>query len=754
MRVLMTQRPESFEQHFALGQRRLASGDLPAAADSFRAAITLNPNFADAFNNLGVTFDRMGLTPNAIRCFEHARALRPDLARVHRNLADVLRRSGRALDAVDALRDAVKLLAEDVDLRCELGETLLDAGQPEESVAVARTVVSQAPQNARAHAALGMALLVRSDLALAIESLERALALNPRLAYVAVNLGEALRHLNRPGAAAAAYRRALGINENLPEAYIGLGTTLEQLARVAEAVNVLKDAAARYPRDVRMHHSLGTLLHRLGHFAGAVACYQQVLSVDPQHLRALLDTGHALESLGRLSEAVASFRLGLAMESSCAEAIAGLASCGFRMCAWDEIESSLARLDAIPAGLDALHPFLLLAAGTSPTKQIQAFQRRATRFSTDSRELPLRRSPRGRLKVAYISPDFREHPVAHALAAVIERHDRDRVQPIGVALSATDGSVVGARVRAAFDLMIDAAALSDHEVVTQLRQHEIDIAVDLAGFTVGARTGIFAGRCAPVQVNYLGFPASMGTPFFDYIIADEVVLPPRDERFYAERVLRLPHCYLPVDCGRAIAVPRPNRVDVGLPPQGFVFCAFNNSYKITRVMFQVWLSLLADVPGSVLWLRTMNRDASDNLTRAAVARGISNDRLIFAPHVERMDQHLARLQLADLFLDTLPYNAHTTAADALWAGVPVITCAGDSFAGRVGASLLASAGLGDLICTGLEDYQRRALQLATVPHELNSARARLSAARTVAAAFDTQLYVRNLEALYATMQAH
>jgi protein O-GlcNAc transferase len=335
--------------------------------------------------------------------------------------------------------------------------------------------------------------------------------------------------------------------------------------------------------------------------------------------------------------------------------------------------------------------------------------------------------------------------------SVIERHERTRVQPIGVWLAGPDRSEVGARLRAAFDVVVDAAALSDREVVARLRELQVDIAVDLAGFTTGARTGIFAARCAPIQVSYLGFPATMGATFIDYLVADGVVIPRGEDAGYAERVLRLPHCYLPLDNTRLRSYGSADREAAGLPPEGFVFCGFNSSYKITRATFAVWMRLLREVAGSVLWLRSMSDDAIDNLRHAAEELGVRGSRLIFASHAPRMNDYLARLALADLFLDTLPYNAHTTAADALWAGVPVVSCQGATFAGRVGASLLAAVGLPDLICHSMDEYRRLAVSLATRPEQLRSVRARLARSHT-APAFDMQLYTRNLEALFQMME--
>jgi protein O-GlcNAc transferase len=773
------------ELHFALGQCRLESGDLRGAAESFTAAIARRPNFADAYVNLGVVLDRAGDTTNAVRCFEQARVIEPKLVRAHRNLADVLRRSGRANDALDVLQQAAVARPDDPDLQCELSESLCDVGRWDAALAVARAAISQAPRDARAHAAAGMALLGSDQCASAAEFLERAVSFDARLGYAAVNWGEALLRLNRPEHAAEAYRKALSTANGLVEAHMGLGraltsmgdlpaaarafqnahavrpadtatavtvaSRLEDVGSFDAAITVLEDAAKRASNDANVHHALGELLHRRGRLAEAVASYDRALGITPDHLQTTLHRGNALESLGRLAEATAAFESARMVQPQSAEALAGLVSCAFRRCAWSQGESALNALEALPDGLDALHPFLLLAAGTDPVKQLRVLERRARKLTVQpvAGGAPVRRQSHSPLRVAYLSPDFREHPVAHAIVSIIESHDRSRVQPIGVSLLPADRSVVGARLRSAFDVFVDASGMSDREVVTRMRELEVDIAIDLAGFTTGARTGILAARCAPVQVNYLGFPSTMGTSFMDYIVVDDVVLPRSDEGAYSERALRLPHSYLPLDCTRVIPAGPPDRTAIGLPEQGIVFCGFNNSYKITRDMFRVWMSLLQEVPDSVLWLRSMGADATENLRRAADELGVARARLIFAAYTERMDEYLARLRFADLFLDTLPYNAHTTAADALWAGVPVVSCRGISFPGRVGASLLTAAGLPDLICDNIDEYRSKAIHLATRPEGLSAIRNRL-AGRT-APLFDTQLHTRSLEDLYVLM---
>jgi protein O-GlcNAc transferase len=417
------------------------------------------------------------------------------------------------------------------------------------------------------------------------------------------------------------------------------------------------------------------------------------------------------------------------------------------VCDWDRLDAGMARLRQIPDGIDFLHPFLLLATELSPAEQAQSLQRRGQLTGDAKRPAPAQRRDRDRLKVAYVSPDFRNHPVAVALAGVIERHDRRRFTPIGISLTAPASSGVGARLRSGFDQFIDASSMSDIELANFLREAEVDVAIDLAGHTVGARPGIFAQRISAVQVNYLGFPASSGLRFMDYIIADGVIVPESDDGYYSERVLRMPHSYLPFDFGRDKPFYALSGGDVGLPADAFVLCAFNNGYKITRRTFDAWLTLLRRVPGSVLWMRRMGDCAEGNLRAAAVAGGVSSDRLIFAPYVEDIGAHVGRLRLADVFLDSFTYNAHTSASEALWAGVPVITCLGDTFAGRVGASLLTAAGVPELIGRDPDGYLKLALELADSPAALRELRDRLDENRASAALFDTDRYTRDLEGL-------
>jgi protein O-GlcNAc transferase len=742
------------ELHFGLGLCHLGFQDYAAAISAFRAAIERNSRFPDAYNNLGVAHDRLGQLTEARDCFQQAAAIHAGYTDAHRNLGDVLRRLQDAQGAVAAFQRVAQLT----------------------------------PHDPSAHVELGLAQLAAEDFAAASSSLEQALSLNPTNAGAAAHLGDALLKLGLAERADAAYRQALQLDPHQARPHIGLGklaaelgddsavihhlraaagsapndsgmarelaAELESLGASADALIVLRRSAQGQMGDPDLQDALGALLHRLGRLPEALDCYERSLEIDDGRATTYLNCGHALESMGALSRAVECFERARTLEPAAARPVASIASCAFRLCDWDLEDQMLSTLRAIPNGIDELQAFLLLASDFDPTEIAQSLTRRARLtsepgpFARRRPEFTSSRAPRAGepLRVAYVSPDFRIHPVAYAIAGVIERHDRTRIAPIGVSLRPSDGSALGARLEGAFEEYIDASALSDRDVVKLLRERHIDVAIDLAGLTAESRTGIFALRAAPVQINYLGFPGSMGMDFMDYLIADPLVVPQADDVHYSEKVLRMPHSYLPFDDTRDFAIAG-GREAAGLPPEGFVFCAFNNGYKITRPMFAIWMSLLRDVPGSVLWLRSMGSMTVANLRRAASTFGIAADRLVFAPVEERMESHLARLQLADLFLDTLPYNAHTTAAEALWCGVPVVTCLGKAFAGRVGASLLSACDLADLICPDLDSYRRRALQVARSPSLQFELRERLRQNKRSSPVFDTRRYTQDLEQL-------
>jgi predicted O-linked N-acetylglucosamine transferase (SPINDLY family) len=353
--------------------------------------------------------------------------------------------------------------------------------------------------------------------------------------------------------------------------------------------------------------------------------------------------------------------------------------------------------------------------------------------------------------LAYLSADFHDHPTAYLMAELFERHDRNKFEILGISSGPDRRSEMRSRLIAAFDRFVDVRRVSDLEAARLLRDAEVDIAIDLKGFTQNCRPNILAHRPAPIQVNYLGYPGTLGAEYIDYILADEFVIPGDHQIHYSEKVVYLPGCYQVNDTKRKIAERTPARAEVGLPEQGFVFCCFNNSFKLTPRIFDIWMRLLSRIDNSVLWLLQGSATAESNLRREAQARDIDPSRLIFAPRM-KLEKHLARHRLADLFLDTLPYNAHTTASDALWTGLPVVTCAGTTFAGRVAGSLLQAVGLPELVTTTLEDYEALALRMATDQGLLRESKEKLARNRLTAPLFDSERFRVHIETAYTTMR--
>jgi protein O-GlcNAc transferase len=423
-------------------------------------------------------------------------------------------------------------------------------------------------------------------------------------------------------------------------------------------------------------------------------------------------------------------------------------------CDWRNLSSYRSAVEqSIAAGSQLVSAFQYVFYCRSPADQL-AYTKRWVQSAIVPSE-PLWRGERyahERIRIAYLSEDFRDHAVASLMAGVWEAHDRDKFETFAISLGVDDGSEMRARIQRSFEHFIDVRDRDDKEIAALLREREIDIVIDLAGYSGYCRPRILALKPAPVQVNYLGYPATMGADFIQYIIADRTLIGEADRQYYSENVVYLPDSYMPNDGGRRIAEHRPSRAEAGLPPDGFVFCSFNRAAKLLPETFDIWMRLLDAVDHSVLWLADPGRPvAIENLRREAEARGVSADRLIFAPHLPRTEDHLARLSLADLFLDTEPYTAHAMAADALWAGLPVLTLKGETFAGRVAASLLNAIGLPEMVAPSPQVYEAVALMLAREPSTIAALRAKLARNRETHKLFDTERFTRHLEAAYLSM---
>lgn len=632
-----------------------------------------------------------------------------------------------------------------------LGVSQQRAGLAESAVATYRRCLALSPVSPEIHNNLGTALDQLGRLPEAVRCFERALALHPTYVRPLVNLGKVLRQQGSAARATATLRRALALSPDNPLALTNLGLALADLGLRPDALRSLRSAVTLHPSLAEAHTGLARVLLELGDTAAALDSVQRAGALQPALVDGWASLATVLLILQRFSEALTAAERVLAQRPDDATCLAVALNCGLRMCDWSRVEQILPRIRALDHGTERAQPFLLLAVSEDPEEQLEAARVRAASVAVDRQTLPApvaRKSDR--IRVAYVSGDFHLHATSFLLAELLELHDRSAFEIVGVSYGADDRSPLRSRVLGSLDQWLDARERSDWEVANWLRGREIDIAVDLKGYTAHSRPGIFAHRPAPVQVSYLGYPGTLAAPFIDYLIADPFVIPEGEQRFYTECIAYLPDCYQPNDRKRRVSGHAPTRSEAHLSENGFVFCCFNNNWKITPPVFGVWMRLLAAVPGGVLWLLEDNRWAVEHLRREAVVRGIEPERLVFCKRVSCED-HLARHRLADLFLDTFPCNAHTTASDALWAGLPMLTCAGRTFAARVAGSLLRTAGLPQLITTSLEEYEELALNLARAPERLASIRAGLTRDRESLPLFDTPAYCRQLEAAYRQM---
>lgn len=693
---------------------------LDAALASYERAITLKPDHVDALINRGITLYRLKQFDAALASHERAVALKPDHveALINRGIAlHELKRFDAALASFDS-------------------------------------AIAFMPDRAEAYNTRGVTLQALKRLDAAVASYDKAVALRPDYAEALSNRADALREMRRFDEALASCEQAIALNPGHAEAYTNRGIVLMEMRQFGDALASYDRAIVLKPGDARTFYNRGIALLELSLFEAALASYDHAIVLKPDYADAFNNRSIALRELNRFGEAAESCARALALNPEHNYALGGLADCAMKVCDWtqrDELSEGLRR--QVTERNAQVPPFLLLGYSDDAALHLVNARRCVLdRFGLTPRGQAFAATWRNeRIRVAYLSSDFRLHVVSILIAELFELHDRSRFEVIGISFGPDDGSEMRRRLVAGFDRFVDVRMTSDQEVARLLRELRVDIAVDLNGYTGSARPGIFALRPAPIQVSYLGFPATTGADFIDYIIADAIALPFGQQPHYAENIVHLPDCYMVNDRKRTISANTPTREECGLPADGFVFCCFNGSWKITPAVFDVWARLLKAVEGSVLWLSRDNAHAETNLRKEAAARGIESARLVFADRLPRIEDHLARHRVADLFLDTVPFNAHTTASDALWAGLPVVTCRGKTFAGRVAASLLGAIGLPKLVTETLEDYEALALRIASDASLRRALRGKLDRNRMTTPLFDSDRFRRHIEAAYVTM---
>jgi protein O-GlcNAc transferase len=618
---------------------------------------------------------------------------------------------------------------------------------------IARAALRSDPRDAEAAYLLGSSLLFQDRYPEALAPLRDAYQGAPRRG-VGHRLGYCYLALGDLTNAETVLEREVRTYPDLVNARNALGTALVRQSRIEEALAVFLEAAKVDPRSVEANNNAGNVLGDLGRYEEAIPYLQRAIAAQPKLADTHYNLGMALQSLKRHDEAINSLQTALGLAPRSPYTLSYLLWNEMSICRWRELD---ARVDALRSqirdGKMPAAPFTFLAVSHSAEEQRHCAALHV-REKVPGRPAPLWQGPRYRhkkIRLAYLSADFREHPVAQLTAGLFERHDRARFEVFGISYGVDDRGAMRRRLMQGFDRFVDVLRLSDAGAAGALREAEVDIAIDLQGHTTRSRPGILAHRPAPVQVSYLGYPGTAGAEFIDYVIADAFVVPAEHKRFFSEQVIHLPDCFQVNDHQRVSVASVPTRAAERLPEKDFVFCCFNNTYKLNPWMFDIWMRLLREVPGSVLWLREEGSTAGRNLKDEARARGVEPARIVFARRLPAFADHLARHRLADLFLDTLPYNAHTTASDALAAGLPLLTCAGSAYAGRVAGSLLRTIGLPELITGSLQDYEALALKLARDRRLLADLRARLERNLATSPLFDTDRFRRHIEAAYTKM---
>jgi protein O-GlcNAc transferase len=565
-------------------------------------------------------------------------------------------------------------------------------------------------------------------------------------------LGRSLRDQGRLEESAASYREATALAPGNAAFHNDLGNVLAEQGKVDEAIVSYQKALELCPEYAEAHNNLANLYQMTSRLDDAATGYEKAIGLRPDYAEAHRNLGSLFYRQGKLPESVSSLRRAVSLNPAFAEATALLEHQMRHMCEWKGLDAlSRTLIQTVEQGSGKVNPFGFLCLESTPAQQLRCARQWAdlnAKYTSDATPFEFRDD--GRITVGYLSADFHEHATAHLISELFSLHDRNRFRIVGYSYGPDDGSRARERLIRSFDHFADIRNESFVESARRIRSDGVQILVDLKGYTADARPKIMALRPSPIQVNYLGYPGTMSSDAIDYAIVDRVVVPEQEQAFFTEKLVHMPDCYQVNDSTRGISERPPSRQACGLPENGFVFCCFNAAYKITPKMFNVWARLLKTVPGSVLWLLDSNPYATANLKREAEARGVAAERLVFAGHLPYAD-HLARFAIADLFLDTLPYNAHTLTSDALWGGCPVLTCSGRTFPSRVAGSLLLSVGLPELICRSLTEYEKLALALARDPERLRGVRQKLQMTRLGAALFDTRRFARHLEAAFATM---
>ena len=748
----LQKQPDNFDALLESGVINIRIGRYEDALIYLNKAAAIQSDNFDINYNIGVAFHGLGRFDESLAKFNNAILIEPENANVHYNRGIILKELKRYDDALHSFDTAITLRHDFAEAYYDRGNVLGNLGRFRDATDSYDQAISLDPNYAEAFYKKGLALQHDNHFNNALECYEAAISLNYNDAHIYNNRGILLQQLKHYDDALISYNQAILLKPDFAQAYHNRGVVQQHLKHYEDALTSYDKAISLNLVNPETFNNRAIILHSLAQYEAALSSYDHAISLNSDYANAYYNKGITLKKLSRHEEALHILDKAISLDPNIPYVYGDRLDSMMHIGYWEHYEQYVNEIiDRIGHKILPSQPFNLLSIPTTPS----ILQQCASHYVAD-KSLPSYLShfvgknyDHDRIRIGYFSADFHSHAVANLIIELYERHDRSRFEIFAFSFDSTPPDNMRSRLINAFDEFFDVSRDTDQTIVALAKKMEIDIAVDLMGFTDNLRLGIFGLRPAPIQVSYIGFPGTMGSHFFDYIIADKVVIPNEHVKYYSEKVVYLPHSYQ-VNSHRRIADTPLSRRMLGLPENGFVFCCFNKTSKITPDLFTIWMRLLSMVNDSVLWLFESNETIQRNLRKEAQQKKVDPNRLVFAPH-KSFEEYLASHRYADLFLDTFYYNAHATASSALWAGLPVLTCLGNTFAGRVGASLLYAVGLSDLVTHSHEEYESLALSIATNPNIHSGFKNRLAQNRLSYPLFDIGLFTKHLETSYEIM---
>jgi len=727
-------------------------GQLDAAIKDYGIAIAIKPDYAKAHFNLAGALHDLGQLEGAVNSYEKTLEIEPHFAEAHNNLGTVFKELKQNDAAVQSYKEALVIKPDYIEAQYSLGIILQDLGQLEAAIKCYEAVLAIKPNFADALNNLGTSFLDLGQFDEAANSYKSVLKIKPDSVETINNLGIVFYKLHQFDDAIECYEKAISLKSDFADTYNNIGIVLLDLGQFDEAANSYKSALKIKPDFVEAINNLGIAFYKLHQFDDAIECYEKALSLKPDFVDVYANFASVLKDLKRFDEALAIYESEIIRNSNLDFILGELFYIKMHLCIWDDFPIHLNELTTkINNSEKVISPFILLALIDDPEVQRKTAEIYANDKFQNNDVLPsLGIYPKhSKIRIGYFSADFREHPVSSLTAELYETHDRNEFEIYAFSFGPNTNDEMNLRIKAGVDHFYDVHSMSHKEIVMLARSFEIDIAIDLAGYTQNSRTEIFAMSAAPIQASYIGVLSTMGVEYYDYLLSGQGMIPESNQKYYTEKIVYLPS-YQVNDSKEILPEITFTRKELGLPEKGFVFCCFNHAYKITPTVFDSWARILSDVKESVIFIYVENELAKTNLIREIADRGIDSCRLIFGGRLPRAE-YLARYRVADLFLDTRPYNAGTTASDALRMGLPVLTLEGSSFNSREAASIVRSLNLPELITSSEKQYEALAVELGNDPEKLKFIKEKLARNLSIAPLYDTPLFTKNLESAFAQM---